>query len=96
VEYCSILFAWIVIPQENPSMLENEHLEEDTLSEQRNRDSVGKLKNSYIGLLFIVVGAFFLIKEFLPWNLAGYTWPFILITVGILLLVTRSKDPPRQ
>jgi phage shock protein C len=91
------IIAWIAIPQENPSMVGDEPQLAKDLSEQRNRETVEKQKKSnYIGLLLIVVGVFFMVKELLPWNLARYTWPFILITLGIFLLVTRRKDLPRQ
>ena len=87
------IIAWIAIPQENPSMiLEMSPSSKKTFRSRAPMRTVEKQKKfSYIGLLLIVVGVFFLVKEFLPWNLARYTWPFILIAVGIYLLVTHQE-----
>jgi phage shock protein C len=90
------IIAWITIPEEKAAIFENDlQPEKDEIDEliegnrdTGNREKVEKQKKfSYIGLILIVIGVFFLFREFFPWRLARYTWPFILITLGIFLLV---------
>jgi len=50
----------------------------------RRNDNTGPI---VIGLLLIVVGAFFLARQFIPALNAGLIWPLIVIAGGVLLIV---------
>ena len=40
-----------------------------------------------VGLIFILVGGYFLIRQFVPWVDPGFWWPTVAIALGILLIV---------
>lgn len=46
-----------------------------------------------IGLLFILGGAWFLAREYLPWLDWDWVWPTSLVAVGILVLVLAVRRP---
>jgi hypothetical protein len=45
-------------------------------------------------VILIVIGALFLLSEFVPGLGIERTWPFILIALGVLLFI-RAFDPPQ-
>lgn len=48
------------------------------------------------GLVLVAVGAFFLIREFLPEIDFDWFWPAMLIVLGVVLLVTALGRKPRD
>jgi phage shock protein PspC (stress-responsive transcriptional regulator) len=46
-----------------------------------------------IGLLFILGGAWFLAREYLPWLDWDWVWPTSLVAVGVLVLVLAARRP---
>ena len=46
-----------------------------------------------VGLLFILGGAWFLAREYLPWLDWDWVWPSSLVAVGILVLVLAARRP---
>ncbi len=89
------LIAWIVIP-EKPLTTESEITDIDTenseIKAENNNNFEYQKRYNLLGILLIVVGLFFLMKQFLPWDLSRYIWPFILIALGIVLLIPRQKS----
>ncbi|MGE5582860.1 MAG: PspC domain-containing protein [Bacillota bacterium] len=89
------LIAWIIIPEEEPAVIETgSDSAEAPLTETKSEPVEKQQRYSIIGLLLIVIGVVFLIRQFLPWELSRYTWPFILIIIGILLLVPHRRNTP--
>jgi hypothetical protein len=41
-----------------------------------------------IGLILILVGAYFLLRQFIPQLNLGLLWPLLVVGVGVLLIVT--------
>lgn len=54
-------------------------------TEERNQSS--RSGSSALGIVFIVLGAFFLLAQFLDIDLGRFTWPFFIIIPGILVFV---------
>lgn len=48
------------------------------------------------GLVLVAVGAFFLVREFLPQIDFDWFWPAMLIVLGVVLLVTALGRTPRD
>ena len=46
-----------------------------------------------VGILFVLLGAFFLLREFLPQIRWDWFWPLILIAIGVLILVAAVGRP---
>ena len=46
-----------------------------------------------IGLLFILGGAWFLAREYLPWLDWDWVWPSSLVAIGVLVLVLAVRRP---
>lgn len=91
------IIAWIVIPEapvdHEVPISDDQSQPSQTIPEQGKPFS-GQDKSCthyYFGLLLIIVGAFFLLKAFVPWNFSRYTWPFLLILLGIFLLFPRRR-----
>jgi len=62
-------------------------------------DSVGNDGRSgaiVVGVLFILVGAWYLVREYLPTIDWDWFWPLVLVAVGVLVLVlaVRPRDEP--
>lgn len=43
------------------------------------------------GFIFIIVGALFLVNEFVAINLAAYIWPIILIVIGLVFIFSKMN-----
>jgi len=46
-----------------------------------------------IGAVLIALGAFFLLREFMPWISGGLLASALFIAIGILILVRRTSEP---
>jgi phage shock protein PspC (stress-responsive transcriptional regulator) len=63
---------------------------------RRRRDPADRARGGVIiGLLFILIGGVFLIRQFVPAFDFGLWWPMVAIGVGILLVVV-ALLPPRH
>lgn len=50
-------------------------------------------KDIFWGILLIVIGAFFAVRESIDIEIGKYFWPVVLITSGVLLLVKNTIRP---
>jgi phage shock protein PspC (stress-responsive transcriptional regulator) len=91
----------------SPSYEKNQKLKDEVVQELRRvgsglaeklEDSMEELEGHperrsriFLGLAFIVVGAAFLFRRFVPWLELGELWPILLIVIGILLLVSAAR-----
>ena len=63
---------------------------------RRRRDPADRARGGVIvGLLFILIGGVFLIRQFVPAFDFGLWWPTVAIGVGILLVIV-ALLPPRH
>jgi phage shock protein PspC (stress-responsive transcriptional regulator) len=46
-----------------------------------------------VGLLFILGGGWFLVREYLPWLDWDWVWPSTLVAIGLLVLVMAMRRP---
>jgi len=44
-----------------------------------------------VGIILVVVGTLFLLREFVPWFNFGNLWPLILVAVGVFMLIRGGK-----
>lgn len=51
-----------------------------------DRPKTKKRNEEAIGLILIVLGALFLLQNFVPWFTFGKLWPLILIAIGLIIL----------
>jgi len=61
-----------------------------------NRHHDGRSGAIVVGVLFILVGAWYLVREYLPTIDWDWFWPLVLVAVGVLVLVlaVRPRDEP--
>jgi phage shock protein C len=57
----------------------------------RARDSSGGSAGVIVGFGLVLVGAWFLVREFLPDFDWGLIWPLLLVGIGVLVLVTSMR-----
>lgn len=93
------LIAWLVIPEtpfperNQPQPMNNDN----TIAESVNRPNSDRYRRqpglTYAGIVLILFGGVFLLREFLPRYLSRYSWALFLIILGILLLFPHRKEP---
>ena len=87
------IVAWIIIPEEGKVFTgsseggtgEDERFRTSDFSEAMDR------RRRYAGLVLIGLGLFFLARRFLPHLLFDYSWPILLIIIGLFLLLRDRK-----
>lgn len=45
-----------------------------------------KSSSKLVGIILIMIGAFFLFREFFVWVDFSYIWPFVIMAVGVLII----------
>lgn len=87
------LILWIVMPREatageSDAVVMQDNIKElkETVSANANRIS----KPATVGIIFILLGFFFLVQQ-LGWaaGLGGVFWPLVIIGLGVILLIRR-------
>jgi phage shock protein PspC (stress-responsive transcriptional regulator) len=64
---------------------------------RRQRDPADRARAGLlVGLLFILIGGIFLVRQFVPSFDVGLWWPTVAIAVGILLVVLAVLPPRRS
>jgi phage shock protein C len=61
---------------------------EARIAERRARRSGPGSTGVLLGALLIVVGAYFLVAQFMPWFDFGRLWPILVIGLGVVLLLS--------
>ncbi len=91
------LIAWIAIPEaplsetnQDPTII---NVTPSQSSTQSTSPDVPRRGAAYIGIFLILLGGFFLLRQFLPWEFWRFSWAFILIALGIILLIPRRREP---
>jgi phage shock protein PspC (stress-responsive transcriptional regulator) len=98
-----------VIPSDNPAINSRQEFKDlaDTLgakaqeiaSEFKSEKTQSGSSRHFFGLLIILVGAFFLLRELLPWPMYHYFpwfrwdifWPSLIILVGLYIILKKTK-----
>ncbi len=87
--FLAYIIAWIVIPEEKTASNEETFIKEEPVPTGRKTEFAGGLY--FLGILLIVLGVYFLIKQFIPFGLISYFWPIIIISLGIFLLIPKGN-----
>lgn len=77
------IVMWIVVP-ERPKDLEDDAYYEDNGERRHNSQAI-------FGVGLIGLGVYLAVQRYIPWDLAEYFWPAVLIIGGVFIL-TRRKD----
>ncbi|MBA2633452.1 MAG: PspC domain-containing protein [Chloroflexi bacterium] len=91
------IVAWIVVPEEPPRSAAAPTLGDDgggeastPVAEDGERVDDGRTA-LLVGGGLVVVGLWFLVREYLPAINWGLIWPALLVVAGIVILVTASR-----
>ena len=79
------ILASIILPYEEND--EREEVKENNDSEE----IVNHDPRKTMGIIIILIGIFFLIREFTPFVYSGYVWPILLIALGVLIITKGGK-----
>ncbi len=85
--FLAYLIAWIVIPEEK-TFAGGVNTMEETTPVAPGKELSGGLK--LLGVLLVIFGALFLLKEIIPFWLIRYFWPLAMIGFGIFLLIPKK------
>jgi len=87
------IVAWIVVPEE-PRVAAGAAGAEVTATEDETT-ATGKGDDGRAALLvgggLVLIGLWFLVREFLPSIDWGFIWPLLLVGAGLVILVTASR-----
>jgi phage shock protein C len=89
------LILWVIIPSSQTASLSSEKATQAHFNEIAARiSSVGKSLGegrgaTLAGLALVVLGALFLLRQFVPFIDLALFWPLILIGLGLLILIRR-------
>lgn len=82
------IIAWIIIPEASGRV--------SAMSENTIKNSIPPQKATWLlGLFLVGLGAYFLIDQFLPFDISRFIWPLALVGLGVTLLTSskwRSKS----
>ncbi|HHI02576.1 MAG TPA: PspC domain-containing protein [candidate division Zixibacteria bacterium] len=86
------LIAWIIVPR-RPIDSAVEVTQPETLPEEKPGDNRTGWNIMIPGIVLIVIGILFLVKNSYWWFDMGDLWPILLIVIGILMLIKHGgKD----
>ncbi len=81
------IIAWIIIPEATSGMVTPENTSTNKVNPQK--------ATWLLGLFLVGLGAYFLIDQFLPFDISRFIWPLALVGLGVALLTSnkwRSKS----
>ena len=84
------LIAWIIVPR-RPIDSAVEVTQPETLPEKKPGDNGTGWNIMIPGIVLIVIGILFLVKNSYWWFDMGDLWPILLIVIGILMLIKHGK-----
>ena len=82
------LIAWIIIPQEPGDL---EYIETARVGNVYEPEFVTERQRS-LGLILLVLGLIVLVRRIIPNYVFSWTWPVVLIILGIYLLTQNRKE----
>ena len=82
------LIAWIIIPQEPGDL---EYIETARVGNVYEPEFVTERQRS-LGLILLVLGLTVLVRRIIPNYVFSWTWPVVLIILGIYLLTQNRKE----
>jgi phage shock protein C len=84
------IIAWIVVPRK-PIDSSVEIVQGAAVKEEK-ASYTGPKKMTIPGIILIIIGILFLIKNSFWWFDMGELWPILLIIIGILMLIKHGKN----
>lgn len=88
------IVAWVVVPEE-PTRGEVASDAADPAAPATQSSEPIRVENGRAALLIggglVLIGLFFLVREYLPRIDWGFVWPLILVGVGVLILVGAAR-----
>jgi phage shock protein C len=93
------IIAWIVVPEEavgpaaeaSTDPVTGEVVTPDGDAAASTRSGAGGQAGMVVGIGLVVVGLWFLLREYLPEIDWGLIWPLVLVGIGVLVLVTSMR-----
>lgn len=91
------LIAWVIIPEEGRARGEKPS-GEITSADKPDRPIVTvsgaarERRHRHAGIILVALGAILLVRQFLPWGLIFFSWPLLLIAVGLYLMLRSGKE----
>jgi phage shock protein C len=93
------IVAWVVVPVEPDEEFEDgAFVTEDGETVPAQRRAVPRPSGAdsragiFVGVGLVVIGAWFLAREYLPAINWGLVWPVILVAIGVLILVNSARQ----
>ncbi len=84
------IIAWIVVPRQ--PIDSSVEVVQDTSVKEKKVDETKLHKMTIPGIILIIVGILFLVKNSFWWFDMGDLWPILLIIIGILMLIKHGKN----
>ncbi|HRY63139.1 MAG TPA: PspC domain-containing protein [Patescibacteria group bacterium] len=103
------LLLALIIPSDNPAVSSSQEVKDfahdlgakaqEIASEFKREKPAASNSRSYFGLIIVLIGVFFLLKELLPWPMHYYFpwfrwdlfWPLLIILAGIYIMVKKTR-----
>lgn len=86
--------AWILIPANPVVKIDEDYVDEKKSSRKSKVEkkvlAVGN-RNFLFGMVFIMLGVLFLLKNIFSWFTLKYIWPIAIILLGIYIMFKKAK-----
>ena len=79
-------------PEESSESSTQKNINDAERAYQTAKDSQRHKRNSFAGVILIVIGFIFLADNFIPRFHFSHFWPLVLVLIGIVLLINSRKD----
>jgi len=93
VALLAYIVAWVVLPEAPAALVSNEAGKEvdPALPESPSRPIDQRRTQFVLGGGLVLVGLWFLVRDYLPDINWGFVWPLVIVAGGIAILVTASR-----
>ena len=87
------IVAWVVLPEAPAALVSNEAGDEvdPALPESPDRPIDQRRTQFVLGGGLVLVGLWFLVRDYLPDINWGFVWPLVIVAGGVAILVTASR-----
>jgi phage shock protein C len=87
------IVAWVVTPEEPGHAAAHDAPQTKEAAEQvkHNVEAATSSGRRMLGLLLVLLGAFFLVRPYIDLQLAGHLWPLILVVIGLFIIFGRPR-----